>query len=124
MDIEEIASEIVDAAVKVHIALGPGLLESAYQNCLIWELQKRGIKIDSELLLPVEYQGKRIDAGYRIDVRVEGQIIIENKAVDHLLPIHEAQLLTYMKLSGCSLGFLLNWNVRRMKDGIRRMIWS
>ena len=122
LDIEEIAKNIVDAAIKVHRALGPGLLESAYQRCLVYELRKRGLQVEHELSVPIAYDGQMIDAGYRIDALVEGRIIIENKAVESLLPIHEAQLLTYMKLRRCRLGFLLNWNVRLMKNGIKRMI--
>ncbi|HUV88760.1 MAG TPA: GxxExxY protein [Anaerolineae bacterium] len=122
MGIEEIAKTIVDAAIKVHRALGPGLLESAYQACLAYELRKRGLRVECELVLPVVYDGQQIDAGYRIDMLVENCIIIENKTVDQLLPIHEAQLLTYLKLRDCRLGFLLNWNVTLMKYGIKRMV--
>lgn len=121
--IERVAKEIIDSAIKVHTALGPGLLESAYQRCLVHELRKRGLKTDVEVCLPIEYDAVVIDAGYRVDVRVEDCIIVENKTVDQLLPIHEAQLLTYLKLSGCPLGFLLNWKVKLLKDGIRRMAW-
>jgi GxxExxY protein len=123
MDIECLAAHVVDSAVKVHTALGPGLLESAYQRCLIHELRRRGLKVESEIPIPIQYEGLAIDAGYRADLRVEELIIVENKAVDSIQPIHQAQLLTYLKLTGCPLGFLLNWNVARMKDGIRRMIW-
>ncbi|MFQ5676197.1 MAG: GxxExxY protein [bacterium] len=122
MDIEGIASILVDAAIKVHRALGPGLLESAYQHCYAHELRKRDLRVECEVLLPVHYDGQKIDAGYRIDMLVEDCIIIENKSVKELLPIHEAQLLTYLKLSDCRLGFLLNWNERLMKDGINRMV--
>ncbi len=122
MDIEQIAKLIVDASIKVHRALGPGLLESAYQYCLAYELRKRGLRVDCEVSLPVRYDGQLIDAGYRIDMFVENSIIIENKSVDQLLPIHEAQLLTYLKLRDCRLGFLLNWNVKLMKNGIKRMV--
>ncbi len=122
MEIENIASSIVAAAMKVHTALGPGLLESAYQKCLQYELQKEGLSVECEVMLPVVYEKVKIDAGYRIDMIVDGCIIIENKTVEKLLPIHEAQLLTYLKMRNCKLGFLLNWNVRRMKDGIKRMV--
>jgi GxxExxY protein len=122
-DLELTAREIVDSAIKVHKAFGPGLLESAYQHCLIYELRKRGLRTQRELELPIEYDGVRIDAGYRIDMRVEDCIVVENKTVDHILPIHLAQLLTYLKLSGCPLGFLINWKVNLMKDGIRRLVW-
>lgn len=119
-EIEAIAKIIVDALIYVHRILGPGLLESTYQVCLAYELKKRGLRVQCEVLLPVQYDRITIDAGYRIDMLIEDVIIIENKAVQELLPIHEAQLLTYLKLSGIKLGFLLNWNVRLMKDGINR----
>ena len=119
---ERIAKEIVDSAIKVHIALGPGLLESAYQSCLTYELRKRGINLQLEVIQPVIYDGLTIDVGYRIDMLVENCIIIENKAVEVLMPIHQAQLLTYLKLSGIKLGFLLNWHSVKMKDGIKRIM--
>jgi GxxExxY protein len=122
MDIEEVARQIVDAAVKVHRTLGPGLLESAYQQCLAYELRRRGVQAECEVLLPIVYDGQQIDAGYRIDMLIENCIIIENKTVEKLLPIHQAQLLTYLKLRNCQLGFLLNWNVVLMKHGIKRMV--
>lgn len=122
MDVEVIAKEIVDSAVKVHRALGPGLLESAYQHCLAYELRKRGLCVETEVLLPVIYDGQKIDAGYRIDMLVENTIIIENKAVADLLPIHTAQILTYLKLRQLWLGFLINWNVKLVKNGINRVV--
>lgn len=122
MEIETIGREIVDGAIKVHRALGPGLLESAYQHCLAYELRERGLQLDTELLLPVRYGRVQVDAGYRIDMLVEELVIVENKAVERLLPIHQAQLLTYLKLRDCRLGYLLNWNVRLMKHGIKRMV--
>ncbi len=120
--IESIAAEIVDAAVKVHRQLGPGLLESAYRRCHSYELRKRGLKLRPEIRLPIKYDGITLDAGYRIDAWVEGLVIIEHKTVRRLLPIHEAQLLTYLRLTGCTLGFLLNWYTVRMKQGIKRMV--
>ncbi len=122
MDIEEIATIIADSAIKVHRALGPGLLESAYQQCHVYELRKRGLKVETEVVLPISYDGQQIDAGYRIDEWVEDSIIVENKSVDKTLPVHEAQLLTYLKLRRCKIGFLLNWNVPLMKQGIKRMV--
>ena len=122
MDIEEIAGKIVDAAIKVHTILGPGLMESAYQRCMAYELQKDGVSVECEVILPIIYDKIKIDAGYRIDMVVAQTIIVENKTVEKLLPIHEAQLLTYLKMKPCKLGFLLNWNVPRMKDGIKRMV--
>lgn len=122
MDIEKVATEIVDAAIKVHKTLGPGLLESAYQRCLEFELTKRKIKVICEVTLPIFYDGLEVDAGYRLDMLIEDCIIVENKAIDKLLPIHDAQLLTYMKLKRCKIGFLINWNVKLLKDGINRRI--
>jgi GxxExxY protein len=122
MDIEEIASKIVNAAIKVHTFLGPGLLESAYQKCIEYELKKDGLRVDCEVVLPIVYEKITIDAGYRIDMIVEGSVIVEHKTVEKLMPIHAAQLLTYLKMKNCKLGFLLNWNVPRMKDGIKRMV--
>ena len=122
VDIEKIATDVVDCAIKVHKALGPGLLESAYQFCLTYELRKRGWIADTEVKLPLIYEDQKIDVGYRIDTLVNKLVVIENKSVESLLPIHEAQLLTYMKLSGCKIGFLLNWNVTLMKHGIKRFV--
>ena len=99
MDLEDVAREIVDSAIKVHSALGPGLLELTYQACLAQELSLRSLKVETEVVLPVIYRGLRIDAGYRIDMLIDDQVIIENKSVEKLLPIHEAQLITYLKLS-------------------------
>jgi len=121
-EMERIATEIVDAMVQVHRALGPGLLESTYQACLAHELSTRGIAVQCEIKLPVKYRGITIEAGYRIDTLVAETILIENKSVQALLPVHSAQLLTYLKLSGCHLGFLVNWNVPLIKDGIKRMV--
>jgi GxxExxY protein len=121
-DIEEIARTIVDAAIQVHRALGPGLLESAYQACLAYELRQRGLQVECEVVLPIFYEDLRIDPGYRIDMLVEDCVIVENKTAQALLPIHQAQLLTYLKLQNCRLGFLLNWNVTLMKHGIKRMV--
>ncbi len=122
MNIELIATQIVDSAIKVHSKLGPGLLESAYQKCLAYELTKRGLKVQTEIIQPLIYDNMTIDAGYRIDMLVEDCIIIENKTVDQILGIHQAQLLTYMKLRSCPIGFILNWKVKLMKNGIDRKV--
>lgn len=122
MDIEQAASAIVDSAIKIHKLMGPGLLESTYQILLTYELTHRGFKVLVEQPRPVRYEGIMIETGYRIDMLVESQIIVENKTVDKLLPIHQAQLLTYLKLAGLSLGFLLNWNSYLMKNGIMRIV--
>ena len=107
---------------RVHRELGPGLFESAYQVCLAHELRSRGLALQTEVSLPVRYAGIEIEAGYRIDMIVAECVLIENKAVHSLMPIHEAQLLTYLKLSGHRLGYLVNWNVPLIRDGIRRMV--
>ncbi len=116
---EDIAREIVDAAMAVHRELGPGLLESAYEQCLAFELARRGLKVERQKELPLVYQGMKIDAGYRIDLLVADSIIIELKAVERLEPIHEAQLLAYLRLAKRRIGFLINFNVRLLKDGLR-----
>jgi GxxExxY protein len=121
-EIEAVAKQLVDAILTVHRELGPGLLESTYQACLAHELRTRGIEVCCELKLPVKYRGIEIDAGYRIDMLLADCIIIENKSVQELAPIHEAQLITHLKLSGRRLGFLVNWNVPLIKDGIKRMV--
>jgi len=121
-DIEAIATDVVDCAIKVHKALGPGLLESAYQHCHAYELKKRGWDAETEIKLPLIYEDQKIDVGYKIDTLINKLVIVENKIVESLLPVHEAQLLTYMKLSGCKLGFLLNWNVPLMKHGINSFV--
>jgi GxxExxY protein len=123
-DIEEIGRNIVHCAIKVHKALGPGLLESVYQKCLAYELEKAGLKVKCEYPLPVQYERIKIDVGFRADMIVDDAVIIENKTVDKIAPIHEAQLLTYLKLTNFNLGFLRNWNVQLMKDGIKRMVNS
>ena len=121
-DIEAIAKDIVDTAYKVHKEFGPGLLESAYQRCHVYELRKRGRIVLTELKLPILYDGQEFDEGYRIDELVDGLVIVENKAVDVSQPIHLAQLITYLKLKGCKLGFLINWNVKLIKNGIQRVV--
>ncbi len=120
-DIETIAHDIVDCAFRVHKEFGPGLLESAYQACHAYELRKRGRVVQTELKLPIIYDGQEFDEGYRIDELVDGLVIVENKAVDSVLPIHLAQLITYLKLKECKLGFLINWNVKLIKNGIQRV---
>ena len=121
-DIEEIGRNIVHCSIKMHKALGPGLLESVYQQCLAYELEKVGLTVACEVPIPVKYEKVSIDLGFRIDMMVDKAVVIENKTVDSLLPIHQAQLLTYLKLTNLQLGFLLNWNVVVMKDGIKRMV--
>ena len=122
MNIEEIFKRILDCSFQVHTALGPGLLESAYEECLFYELCQIGLKVEKQKALPLVYKEVRLEAGYRIDLIVENCIIIEVKAVDSLSDIHLAQILTYLKLSNCKLGLLVNFNVRHLKDGIKRVI--
>ena len=121
-EIERVASEIVDAAFKIHSKLGPGLLESAYKALMVYELTKRGLRVRKEVELPVLYEEVRIDLGYRLDLIVEECVIVELKAVEKLHPIHDAQPLTYLKLTGIRLGILINFNTRVIKDGIKRVI--
>ncbi|MGA8171836.1 MAG: GxxExxY protein [Methylocystis sp.] len=112
----------VDAGLKVHKALGPGLLESAYEHCLAYELTQRGVRIHRQIALPLVYEDTRLDAGYRLDLIVDEAVIVEVKAVDALAPIHDAQVLTYLKLSGLRLGLLMNFNVVLFKQGLKRLI--
>lgn len=121
---DQIAKIIVDSAFRVHTELGPGLLESVYEVCLAHELRKRGLTVERQVALPVIYDGTRIDAGLRLDLIVSETVIVEVKAVEALLPVHKAQVLTYLKLSGHSLGLLINFNVPLIKDGIKRIILS
>lgn len=118
----ELTGQIIGAAIEVHRVLGPGLLESAYQICLAHELSLRHLPFERERALPVEYKDVRLDCGYRLDFWVAEKVIVELKAVETLLPIHEAQLLTYLKLTGCHIGLLVNFNVPVLKEGIKRMV--
>lgn len=122
MKIDQTTGQVVDAALKVHSALGPGLLESAYQACLVHELFKRRINVIAGLRLPIVYEGLKIDVGYRLDLVVENSVIVELKAVSKIIPIHQAQLLSYLKLSGLPVGLLINFHVRHLKHGITRMV--
>jgi GxxExxY protein len=120
--INEITEKIIGAAIAVHKELGPGLLESAYEACLVYELVQNGLKVESQKSLPVSYRGIKVDCGYRIDLLVEDQIILELKSIEKIEPIHEAQLLSYLKLSGFKIGLLINFNVRLLRNGIRRFV--
>ena len=119
---ERVGSIILDSAYKVHTALGPGLLESAYEACHAFEIRDNGLIVVTQVSLPVIYREVKVDAGFRIDMLVENCVIVEIKAVEKMNPIYEAQLLTYMKLSGIRLGYLINFNVAHLKDGIKRMV--
>jgi GxxExxY protein len=118
----DLTGQIIGAAIEVHRALGPGLLESAYQACLAHELALRGLSFAQERSLPVEYKGIRLECGYRLDFVVADKVVVELKAVEALDPVHEAQLLTYLKLTGCRVGLLINFNVPVLKNGIKRMV--
>jgi len=120
MDRDPLTERIIGCAIEVHRALGPGLLESAYEKCLSFELGQHGIPFRQQLPVPVEYKGARIECGYRIDLLVDDAVIVELKSVDQLAPIHEAQLLTYMKLARIHTGLLINFNQQRLIDGLRR----
>ena len=122
MELNEISGAIIDSSIKVHRELGPGMLESAYEACLIHELRKRDLGIRNQVRLPIKYDGIKIDAGYRIDLLVEDQVIVELKTVEKIMPIHEAQLLSYLKMSNLKLGLLINFNVKLLKSGIKRIV--
>ena len=122
MELNDITDRIISSAIKVHKALGPGLLESAYEACLLHELRKNGLKAESQVGLPIHCDGIILDVGYRVDILVEDSIIVELKAVEKIIPIHEAQLVSYLKLSGRKLGLIINFNVLLLKDGIKRMV--
>jgi GxxExxY protein len=117
-----ITQTILGGALSVHKALGPGLLESAYEACLAFELIELGLRVERQKALPLRYREVDLDCGYRIDLLVDGKVIVEVKAVDKLNPIHEAQLLSYLKLSKCKVGLLINFNVRILKNGVRRLV--
>ena len=124
MELEDIGKQVVDAAMAVHRELGPGLLESAYEQCLAFELARRGLQVERQKELPLIYQGMKMDAGYRIDLLVEGQVIVELKSIERIEPIHHAQLISYLKLSGLHLGYLINFNVRLLRDGLHRVVFK
>ena len=122
MKFDELSNKVIGCAIEVHRNLGPGLLESTYEQCLAHELKIREIPFKLQHPLPVKYKGIKLDCGYRIDLLVDNNLIVELKSVDNLLPIHQAQLLTYMKLSGIKVGLLMNFNVEYIKKGIKRMV--
>jgi len=118
----EISEKIIGCSIEVHKALGPGLLESAYLECLYYELQMSGLKVEKQKPLPLVYKEVRLDAGYRLDLIVEDKVVVEIKSIEALNDIHTAQVLTYLKLSGCKLGLLINFNVLRLVDGLKRLV--
>ena len=122
MDDEKVGKVILDCAFKVHSALGPGLLESAYEACLAYELKQQGLDVRQQVMLPVTYEKILLDAGYRLDLLVNNRVVIELKAVNKITDLHQAQLISYLKLGDFVLGYLLNFNVNRLKDGIKRVV--
>lgn len=124
MNENDLSNIVIGLAIKVHSALGPGLLESAYEECLFYEIQKAGLFVEKQKPMPLVYETVKLDCGYRIDLMVEKKLILELKSVEVLNDVHFAQLLTYLKLSRCKLGLLINFNVARLKDGIKRVINS
>jgi GxxExxY protein len=119
---QDVTGAVIGAAIEVHRALGPGLLESTYRTCLRHELEQRGLRVATEVAVPVTYKDVHLECGYRIDLLVEGAVVVELKSVEGLLPVHEAQLITYLRLSGLRVGLLINFNVPVLKDGIVRRV--
>ncbi len=121
-EVEAIGKKVLDAAFQVHTALGPGLLESVYEACLAHELKQSGLNVQTQVVLPVTYKELRIEAGFRLDFLIEQMVIVEIKAIETIIPLHQAQLLTYLKLAGLHLEYLINFNVPHLKNGIKRMV--
>lgn len=119
---DPLTRKVIGLAIEVHRRLGPGLLESAYEECLCWEMKQADLNVQRQVALPITYKDVKLDAGYRLDILVEGRLVLEVKAVQELLPIHEAQLLTYLKLSRIRVGLLLNFNVAVLKSGVKRLV--
>lgn len=124
VELNALTEKIIGAAIEVHRHLGPGLLESAYESCLAYELEQLGLMIERQKALPLIYKEIHLEQGYRLDVLVEQKVIVELKVVDQITPVHEAQILSYLKFSGCHIGLLINFNVRLLKNGIRRFIMT
>jgi len=121
-DLDAVTDKVIGAAIQVHRRLGPGLLESAYEACLAYELARRGLKVRTQVPLPVVYDEVRLDCAYRIDLLVEDSVVVELKAVEQLAPVHDAQMISYLRLSGCRVGLLINFNVSLLKHGLRRIV--
>ena len=119
---EEIGHAIIGAAIRVHSAVGPGLLEGAYETCLLYELEKQDLSVRNQVLIPIRYQDLKIDNGYRLDLLVGDRVVVELKAIEAILPVHRAQLLSYLRLGGFKLGYLLNFHVAHMREGIVRIV--
>ena len=123
-ELNSLTEKIIGAAIEVHRHLGPGLLESAYATCLAYELEQLGLAVERQKTLPLVYKDIRLDQGYRLDLLVDKQVIVELKVVEQFTPVHEAQILSYLKFSGCQIGLLINFNVKLLKNGIRRFIMT
>jgi len=121
-ELNRLSREAIGAAIEVHGTFGPGLLESAYENCLSWELRQRGIAVEYQVPVPIRYKGVTLDEGYRIDLLVEGKLLLELKSIDKVQPIHTAQVLTYLKMTGLKMALILNFNVLLMRSGIKRIV--
>jgi len=121
-ELNRLSSETIGAAIEVHRNLGPGLLESAYESCLSWELRQRGFDVENQVPIPIRYKGLTLDEGYRIDLLVEGKLLLELKSIDKVQPIHMAQVLTYLKMTGLKMALILNFNVLLMRSGIKRIV--
>lgn len=121
-ELNEITGKIIEFSIKVHKGLGPGMLEGAYEICLMHELVKHGFKVERQKKLPILYDGVRLDAGYRLDLLVNDSVIVEVKAVERLHPVHEAQLLSYLRMTGVKLGLLINFNMKMLRDGVKRAV--
>lgn len=122
LDVEAMGKKVLDAAYTVHSALGPGLLESVYEACVAYEIQKQRLKVETQAIVPVKYQEVFVETGLRLDIWVERNIIVECKAVEKMHPLYDAQMITYLKITGCRLGYLINFNVKHLKDGIKRIV--
>ena len=120
--LNKITETIIGVAINIHRALGPGLLESAYEVCMVYDLVKAGSKVEQQKPLPIVYRGVKLECGYRLDLMIENEVIVEIKSVEKLLPIHQAQLMSYLKLSDCRVGLLINFNVKVLKNGIKRVV--
>jgi GxxExxY protein len=123
MEINQITEKIIGCAIEVHKNLGPGLIESAYEECLVFELTKAGLKVERQKPVPVVYKEIKLECGYRVDILVENLVVLELKVVDAIIPVHEAQILTYMKFANKNIGLLINFNVTMLKNGIRRFVF-
>ncbi len=120
--LNKITETIIGAAINVHRVLGPGLLESAYEACMVYELAQAGLKVEQQKPLPIVYRGVKLECGYRMDLMIDNEVIVEIKSIEKLLPIHQAQLLSYLKLSNCRVGLLINFNIKVLKNGIQRVV--